>query len=301
MVDKRLRVWIVIAISFLLVGCTGSFTSTVNPAQNDIVPTVTEIAVAQPDQTVFSIEMYEPPDPSICQFLQQEASRTLGVDFDLNEASPFNDPVSKESGLGCHINAIVSSTQFESPQQVMSNLVGSIGLGWNEQLAYQADGVMGTATGFSRDMALMLIQLDWAPAQEVVGTPADGLDVSSTTDLKYVYTIKIDVAQYKATFSLDGHWVDQTSGFTLDLYQDWKNIYGQHLMVAENGNKIDSLEDSINGMLNGQVATVAFRSSFSEQPGTAEITYVDVNTIHWKIITPPTGEFYLPDEAILNR
>ena len=223
------------------------------------------------------------------------------MEFTLEENVAFTDYVSGEIGLGCRISAAGDSTQFESPQKVTSDLIGTIGVGWNEQPAYQADGVLGMATALSRDMALMLIQLNWAPEQGADCPTAQEADACSITDLQNSYTIQIDVAQYKATFSMDGHWVEASTGFTLDLYQDWKNIYGQHLMVADNGNKIDSLEASINGMLNGQVATVEFKSSFSDQPGIAEITYVDVNTIQWKIITPPAGEYYLPHEATLKR
>ncbi|MDP3720864.1 MAG: hypothetical protein Q8R09_00265, partial [Anaerolineaceae bacterium] len=85
------------------------------------------------------------------------------------------------------------------------------------------------------------------------------------------------------------------------LYQNWKQVYGQHVVVVQDGSKIDSLEASINGWLKGKVATVQFQSSFTDQPGTAEITYIDVNTIQWKIITAPAGEFYLPLEATLSR
>ncbi|HPH97532.1 MAG TPA: hypothetical protein PKW33_13490 [Anaerolineaceae bacterium] len=42
---------------------------------------------------------------------------------------------------------------------------------------------------------------------------------------------------YKATFSLDGHRENAAASFSLDLYQDWKNIYGRHSAVARNGKK----------------------------------------------------------------
>jgi hypothetical protein len=43
------------------------------------------------------------------------------------------------------------------------------------------------------------------------------------------------------------------------------------------------------------------QSLFSFQVGTAEITYINVNTLQWKIIDPHVGNYYLPAEAILLR
>jgi len=49
------------------------------------------------------------------------------------------------------------------------------------------------------------------------------------------------------------------------------------------------------------VAAGQFQSSFASDLGTAQITYVDTNIIHWQITTPPNGEYYLPAEATLTR
>jgi len=172
-------------------------------------------------------------------------------------------------------------------------------LGWTQKQDYSADGVTGSAAGLYRDMGLMLINVTWQPIMGVVCPDDQPLDACGLTPDQKAYTVEVNLAQYRADFSLNGHWVDASTGFTLDLYQDWKQIYGQHEVVAQNGNKIDSLEASINGWLKGKVATVQFQSSFTDQPGTAEITSIDTNTIHWKIISAPAGEYYLPAEATL--
>jgi hypothetical protein len=150
-------------------------------------------------------------------------------------------------------------------------------------------------------MGLMLISAGWKPDMGVQCPADQPISNCNLTPEQKIYTIDIDIAQYRATFSLDGHWEDAATGFSLDLYQDWKDIYGHHTVVAQGGNKIDTLEVSINGSLQGQVATVQFQSSFTTDTGTAQITYVDVNTIQWKIIDPPEGEYYLPAEATLIR
>lgn len=248
-----------------------------------------------------SADLYEPIDPSLCQMLREEASRALGVDFALQDRAPFLDALAGEAGQGCRLRAFGSGSQFASPQAVVQALVGSAGQGWTEQPAYQADGPTGSGAALTRDMGLMLILAEWKPAMGVECPADQPIAACNLTPEQMEYRIQIDVAQYRAAFSLDGHWEDAATGFTLDLYQDWKNIYGKHLIVAQDGNKIDSLDVSINGALQGQTATVQFQSSFAAGPGTAEITYVDVNTIHWKIVAPPDGEYYLPAEATLTR
>jgi hypothetical protein len=174
-------------------------------------------------------------------------------------------------------------------------------LGWDELINYQAGGPTGAATGLTRDMGLMLISVDWEPAADA-NCPTDQPIASCTlTPEQKNYTVTINTAEYEADFSLDGHWVDDTTGFTLDLQQEWKNISGGHSIAAQDGKKIDALDDSISGSLKGKTADVTFKSSFTSETGTAQITYIDVNTITWKIITPPSGEYYLPAEATLIR
>jgi hypothetical protein len=245
--------------------------------------------------------MYEPIPASLCQDLQAVASQALGVEFRSQTPAPFLDIFAGEAGQGCHIGASGNGTQFNNPYEILTTLTNSVGLGWTPQPTYQADGPTGSAIGLTRDMGLMLISAGWKPDMGVQCPADQPISNCNLTPEQKIYTIDIDIAQYRATFSLDGHWEDAATGFSLDLYQDWKNIYGHHTVVAQGGNKIDTLEVSINGNLQGQVATVQFQSSFTTDTGTAAITYVDVNTIQWKIIDPPDGEYYLPAEATLIR
>ncbi|NMB89017.1 MAG: hypothetical protein GYA17_11705 [Chloroflexi bacterium] len=244
---------------------------------------------------------YEPVDLSVCQTIQELAVQGLGIEFALQTPAPFLDAIAGEAGQGCRLTAAGNGTQFASPQDVVAALTGSAGLSWNEQLTYQADGPTGSSTALSRDMGLMITQASWEPAMGVTCPDDRPLADCDLAPEQKVYRIRIDVAQYRADFSLDGHWVDAAGNFTLDLYQDWKDIYGRHTVVAQAGNKIDALDVSIQGKLQGHTATVQFQSSFTNSPGTAEITYLDVNTITWKIVAPPEGEYYLPAEATLTR
>lgn len=245
--------------------------------------------------------MYDLIPDSLCEDLRGVASEALGVEFFAQVRAPFFDGVGGEAGQGCRLTAMGTGTQFTNPSDTVRILSETVGLSWNPVTGYEADGPTGSVVAMARDMALMLISANWQPGMGVVCPEDKPISDCGLTPDQQVYLIQVDIAQYKATFSLDGHWVDATTGFTLDLYQDWKNIYGNHSFVTEDGNKIDSLDVSIDGRLSGQVATVQFQSSFTTDTGTAEITYIDVNTMQWKIIDPPDGEYYLPAEATLSR
>ena len=104
-----------------------------------------------------------------------------------------------------------------------------------------------------------------------------------------------------AAVDFTGYWEDVSSSFTLDLSQNGKQVQGSHVVVAQQGNKIDSLDKSIEGNINGHIATVKFQSSFSANSGEAQITFIDQNTIFWKMTTPPDGEYYLPAQATLVK
>lgn len=246
-------------------------------------------------------EIYEPVDISLCMLLQEEMASVLNKEIYTEAQAPFLDAVGREAGQGCRLKAAGTGADFSDPSSVVGSLVSTLGAGWTQAQNYSADGVTGSAAGLYRDMALMLIKVNWKPDMGVECPEDQPLEACGLTPEQKIYTVEIYLAQYKTDFSMDGHWVDASTGFTLDLYQDWKQIYGQHVVVAQDGNKIDSLEASINGWLKGKVATVQFQSSFTDQPGTAEITYIDVNTIQWKITAAPEGEFYLPAEATLTR
>ena len=166
---------------------------------------------------------------------------------------------------------------------------------------YQADGPTGTASGFVRDTGLMLISINWELGAGVSCAADQPISACSLTPDQQTYMVEIDFAQYKADFSLDGKWEDPTTGFTLKLNQEWKLISGGHAVVAQNYNKIDALDDSISGKLKGKTADVQFKSSFTDSVGTAQITYIDVNTIQWKVFTPPISENYFPAETTLTR
>lgn len=246
-------------------------------------------------------KQYSPLDASICQSIRERVAQDLAVDVNLETRAPFLDEIAGEAGQGCRLTAAGDGNKFDDPQSILKTLIESTGLGWNEQPDYRADGPTGSAAALTRDMALMLIEAYWEPAAGADCPIAQPVSECNLTPEQKLYTLQIDIAQYLATFSLDGHWEDAETGFTLNLGQEWKIIYGGHTIVAQGGNKIDSLDASISGMVKGQGADIQFTSSFTPNPGTARLTIIDPNTMTWKIITPPDGEYYLPSEATLVR
>lgn len=285
----------------LLAGCSAGPAATPASAPTEL-PTATEMVTVLPVASETpATEKYEPIAPNLCQALQTTAAEALFVEFKLAEQAPFTDILSGETGTGCQLTAAGDGNDFSDPQSVLDKLVKSVGLGWTEQIAYQANGPTGADTALTRDMGLMLISVNWAPAAGVDCPTDQPISACPLTPQQKIYAVQINIAQYMADFSLDGHWEDAAQNFSLDLGQEWKNIYGHHTVVAQGGSKIDSLDESISGSLQGKVATVRFKSSFTNDTGTAQITYVDVNTMQWKIITPPSGEYYLPAEATLTR
>ena len=103
------------------------------------------------------------------------------------------------------------------------------------------------------------------------------------------------------TVNFTGHWEDVSSTFSLDLSQNGEQLQGSHVVIAQQGNKIDSLDRSIEGNIKGQKAAVKFQSSFATNSGEAQISFIDQNTIFWKMTTPPNGEYYFPAEATLVK
>jgi len=244
-------------------------------------------------------EMYVPVSASVCQTLQGMATQALHVDFTVQASAPFTDIVSGETGHGCQLTASGNGNNFSDPQSVVQTFLSASG--FDEQTAYQAGGPTGAATAATRDTVLMIISANWKPSADAKCPSDQPISNCNLKPEQKIYTVQINSAMYQIRYWLAGHWQDTSHQFTLDLNQAWKNVYGGHSVVAQNGNKIDSGDTSISGMVQGTVATIHFQSSFASGVGTAQITYVDANTIQWKIITPPDGEFYLPAEGTLVR
>jgi hypothetical protein len=72
------------------------------------------------------------------------------------------------------------------------------------------------------------------------------------------------------------------------------------------GQKIDcAIKDNdvtiIGNANNSTSVKVTFISQFSQKKGTATITKMNDSTLQWRIITKPKGEYYLPNQMVLNK
>lgn len=104
-----------------------------------------------------------------------------------------------------------------------------------------------------------------------------------------------------------GEWVYQTesSVFSLTLTQTDSVVVGFHTSVMNYGNRIDEGDEenmTIRGVVRDEQLTVRVKSSYdSNVPGVAKICFIGNDSISFKFITPPSGTYWIPDEAILVR
>lgn len=94
--------------------------------------------------------------------------------------------------------------------------------------------------------------------------------------------------------------------FVLTLNQNNSTLTGSHSSVQAGGDRIDSALDDTDVTISGNVTSstqvlVTFTSSFSNTSGTATLTKISSTEIIWKIVTPPSGEYYFPKEVRLFK
>jgi uncharacterized protein len=90
--------------------------------------------------------------------------------------------------------------------------------------------------------------------------------------------------------------------FELAIQVNGAHVCIIHMATAGLGNRVDEVEDlqpSMTGKVNGNVATVRFRSAWGGT-GTAMLR-VEGNSLHWKVNAKNKGESWIPDEAVLPR
>lgn len=119
--------------------------------------------------------------------------------------------------------------------------------------------------------------------------------------------------QQASNFQGNWEWIQNENNdrynFSLIITVQYSNhIEGYHLAVSQGGLKMDYADPelwdnpSINGTIEGNIATVIFESSFTpNKTGKAILTFIAPNKIKWKTVKEIDGENYFPDEAILVR
>lgn len=94
--------------------------------------------------------------------------------------------------------------------------------------------------------------------------------------------------------------------FTLTIKQDGNVFFAQYCAIAASGRKIDceaETEFNFTGKIKDEKIVGTFYSFFGAKSdlGHAEISFIDVNTIQWKVIKAPKDEFYAPENCRLTR
>jgi hypothetical protein len=99
----------------------------------------------------------------------------------------------------------------------------------------------------------------------------------------------------------DGKWKAHGPDFLLELMQEGTRLQGAHLIVAQQGLRIDASEDqndvTIAGSIHGDMAEIRFSSSFG---GSGRAVMVcSRNKVEWRIIDA-AGKHWFPDKATLR-
>ncbi|MCX5973752.1 MAG: hypothetical protein NTU59_03590, partial [Coprothermobacterota bacterium] len=68
------------------------------------------------------------------------------------------------------------------------------GLGWTEDIAFAADGPMGSIRGFRKDKAIAVIDVSWAPFGGVQVDPNKPIEAQNIPADKQLYTVLLLLA-----------------------------------------------------------------------------------------------------------
>lgn len=105
--------------------------------------------------------------------------------------------------------------------------------------------------------------------------------------------------------SFEGKWYyeDLRNSFSLTLEQKDSIITGSHSSVMMGGNRIDDAmdEQSVKGTVKDGEAIISIKSGYGNGTGKARLTFVGRDSIHFKFIEEPEGEYYIPDDVVMVR
>lgn len=164
----------------------------------------------QPEQQIYLVEItvieegdptaidkaktavYKPVSLEVCQTIQETASQALATTFTIEPSAPFTNPHSRETGLGCRLTTTGTGVDF--PEPVVLVLPRAFD-DWTEQISYGSGGPMGTSTGLTSDMGLMLISSSWEPDPEVDCPSDQPISACGLEPEQMLYTIQIQIAQ----------------------------------------------------------------------------------------------------------
>ena len=104
--------------------------------------------------------LFAPLAADVCSSLRDVLSGALQRQGTLEERVPFEDPTGKGSGDACRITWTGTGETFEGLPQVSRSIRALlVEKGWSEDVSCAADGPLGTAAGFRKDGALILVRV----------------------------------------------------------------------------------------------------------------------------------------------
>lgn len=177
---------------------TPTLVNTPAPSPTITSPTLqpTASATAAPSPTTRVSASPSPITSALCTDFGVSVSKTLRVSVVKSEAAPFEDYVGKTKGTGCSLTAKGTGTNFQDPGKVANDLRTLFtGLGWKQDIAYDADGPTGTASGYRQNAALALVSVKWDPAPDANCPKDQPTSACALKPAQKLYTISVNIAQ----------------------------------------------------------------------------------------------------------
>lgn len=141
-------------------------------------------------------DVFKPLPAEMATGVQEAVAEALGTPAELEPGVAFRDPVSGRRGTGSRITLRGTGLQFEGLESIAQGVSKALkDLGWEEDLAYAADGPLGTATGFRKGAGRVVVRVVREPAEKVGLLSTQPPSLCELLPEEWVYTITLDCAQ----------------------------------------------------------------------------------------------------------
>lgn len=149
------------------------------------------------------LQVLEEPKAAFKPLPEKEASRVqeavfkaLGVEARFEPGVLFRDHVNGGQGPGSRITMKGTGARFQGLESIAHRVLSALkDLGWEEDIAYAADGPLGTATGLRKGAGRILFRVVREPAEEVGLLSREPPSLCELLPEEWAYTITLDCAQ----------------------------------------------------------------------------------------------------------
>ncbi len=127
-----------------------------------------------------------------CVSVRDAVSKALARPGSMDESVWFRDYAGKEFGEACRITWTGNGEIFSGLEHVSRSIHGVLQeLGWTEDPVYAADGPLGTAAGFRKQDALILLRVLMEPSEEAGLLSNQPVSMRELLPEEWVYTITL--------------------------------------------------------------------------------------------------------------